>query len=65
MARQSGIYSTPEKYTQPYEISLNIAEYIYITTFKKIYYTPFTTIISTKKYQLKFLKTWQHFLGST
>jgi hypothetical protein len=36
MARQSGIYSTPEKYTQPCEICLNIAEYT--TTFKKKIY---------------------------
>jgi hypothetical protein len=28
MARQSGIYSPPEKYKQPCEISINIAEYI-------------------------------------
>jgi hypothetical protein len=53
MARQSGIYSTPEKYTQPCEIGLNIAEYTttlktFISTFQKI-----TT--GTIK------NTWQHF----
>jgi hypothetical protein len=43
MARQSWIYSTPEKYTQPCEISLNIAEY---TTTFKIYTTTLQTYIN-------------------
>jgi hypothetical protein len=45
--RHSGIYSTPEKYTQSGEISLNLH---YTTAFTNIYQ-------HFKKYQYKFLKT--------
>jgi hypothetical protein len=46
MARQSRIYSTPEKYMQPCEINLNIADknIANISTFPKKYSTKWKNV---------------------
>jgi hypothetical protein len=63
MTRQSGIYSTPEKYTQPRENSIKIAEYnhMYTATFKKIYHNFYKHINISKNISTIFFKHGQIF----